>query len=214
MSEGVMSLVIEQLSAAYDGYPVFQDFSLVVNASEPTGIIGLNGVGKTTLMKAIMSLIPARTGKVIFQGIDITRLRSHEIVSRGLTLIPEGRQVFTKMTVRENLEVGAHTLRRGSEIKRKLNSIYDSFPLFHQRQNQYAGSLSGGEQQLLVIARGLMCDPKFLLIDEPFLGLAPAGIEMVQRALMDIHKRGVGLLIAEEDSKLLSGVTEKIHTMN
>jgi|SRR5947209_858047 len=209
-----MSLVIEHLTAAYDGYPVFQQFSLVISSSVPTGIVGPNGVGKTTLMKAIMSLIPAKTGKITFQGLDITHLRSYEIVTRGLTLIPEGRQIFTKMTVRENLEVGAYTLGSSSEIKRKLSNMYDLFPLFYQRQNQYAGSLSGGEQQLLVIARGLMCDPKFLLIDEPFLGLAPTGIEMVQRVLVDIHGRGVGLLIAEEDSKLLSGVTEKIHTMN
>jgi branched-chain amino acid transport system ATP-binding protein len=208
-----MSLVIEHLTAAYDGYPVFQGFSLVVNQAEPTAIVGPNGVGKTTLMKSIMSLIPAKTGKITFQGIDITHLHSYEMVSRGLSLIPEGRQTFTKMTVRENLEVGAYTLGSSSEIKRGLSSMYDLFPLFHQRQNQYAGTLSGGEQQLLVIARGLMCDPKFLLVDEPFLGLAPTGIEMVQRALIDIHQRGVGLLIAEEDPKLLSGVTEKIHTM-
>jgi branched-chain amino acid transport system ATP-binding protein len=209
-----MSLVIEQLTAAYDGYPVIQGFSLAVSPSEPTGIVGPNGVGKTTLMKAIMSLIPTKSGRVTFDGIDISHLRPYDMVSCGLTLIPEGRQIFTKMTVRENLEVGAYSLGSSSEVKRRLNSMYELFPLFRERQNQHAGSLSGGEQQLLVIARGLMCEPKFLLIDEPFLGLAPAGIEMVQRALIDIHQRGVGLLIAEEDPKLLSGVTERIHTMN
>lgn len=207
-----MSLHLENLAGAYDGYPVFQDCNLRVDLAEAIGIVGPNGSGKTTLLKSIMSLTPKKWGKVILFGKDVTGLPPHELVRRGMTLIPEGRQVFTKMTVRENLEIGAYTLGRSSRVKQRLETVMNAIPYFGDRQNQLAGSLSGGEQQLLVIARGLMSEPKLLLVDEPFLGLSPASIEVVQRALKDINYSGVGLLIAEEDCDLLAGLVSKTLT--
>lgn len=210
----VMSLRLEKLSAAYDGYPVFRDYNLTVDPAEAVGIIGPNGSGKSTLLKAVMSLTPKKWGKVMYFGRDVTALPPHELVRLGLTLIPEGRQVFTRMTVRENLEIGAHTLGSGSRVKQRMESVLCDIPYFRDRQRQLAGSLSGGEQQLLVIARGLMSAPKILLIDEPFLGLSPASIELVQRTVTRIKNSGVGLLIAEEDPSLLEGVINQACEIN
>jgi branched-chain amino acid transport system ATP-binding protein len=209
-----MSLWLENLSAAYDGYPVFRDFNLRVDLSEAVGIVGLNGSGKTTVLKAVMSQTPKKWGTVISFGKNVTSLPAHELVRRGLTLIPEGRQVFNKMTVRENLEIGAYTLGKSFRVEQKLQSVMAIIPHFEDRQKQLAGSLSGGEQQLLVIARGLMSDPKTLLIDEPFLGLSPGSIELVQRTLKAINQSGVELLIAEEDPNLLTGLVTKTHRLD
>jgi branched-chain amino acid transport system ATP-binding protein len=209
-----MSLQLENLSAAYDGYPVFQGFNLKVGPGEAVGIVGPNGSGKTTLLNAIMSLTPKKWGKIVLFGKDVTALPTHELVKKGLTLIPEGRQVFTKMTVRENLEVGAYLLDSGARIRQKLCDVLNLIPFLSTRQPQLAGSLSGGEQQLLVIARGLMSNPRFLLVDEPFLGLSPYSIELVQTALRSIRSAGIGLLVAEEDPDLLHDVVGKIDLFN
>jgi branched-chain amino acid transport system ATP-binding protein len=209
-----MSLELKNLSAAYDGYPVIRDFSLKVNAADAAGITGPNGAGKSTLMKAVMSLTPNKWGKVTLFGEDVTDLPPYELVRRGVTLIPEGRQVFTKMTVLENLEVGAYMLRPKALLPNRLEFVSEIVPFLRERQKQLAGSLSGGEQQLLVIARGLMSAPKVLLIDEPFLGLSPASIDLVRRAIDAIKRSGVGLLISEEDPSLLEGMVNQFHDIS
>lgn len=208
-----MPLAVEKLSAAYDGYPIFRDISLTLNTSDAVAIIGPNGVGKSTFLKAVMSLTPRKSGHIFLNGMDISGLLPYEIVRLGVTLIPEGRQVFARMTVRENLEIGAYVLG-GSNLRRRqrLKTVSDLLPILRDRQNQLAGSLSGGEQQLLVIARGLMSEPKFLLIDEPFLGLAPEGALMVRNALLDIHKMGVGLLLAEENPALVAHLVNNLYS--
>ena len=205
-----MSLVIENFSAAYGGYPVFKDLSMEVHPSEPVAIVGPNGVGKSTFLLALMSQVPAKAGKVIFSGIDITNLSTTEIVKRGITLIPEGRQVFAKMTIQDNLQVGGHILNSRREVKERLDRVLETFPLFRERSQQMAGSLSGGEQQLLVVARGLMSSPKLLLVDEPFLGLAPASVNSVKSALSRISSTGVGLLVTEESRAPLHGFIDRI----
>ena len=205
-----MSLVIENFSAAYEGHPVFEDLWLEVRHSESLAIVGPNGIGKSTLLLALMSQVPAKTGRVIFSGIDITNLPTNEIVKRGITLIPEGRQVFTKMTIQDNLQVGAYILNSKRKVKERLDRVLETFPLFRERSQQMAGSLSGGEQQLLVVARGLMSSPKLLLVDEPFLGLAPASISSVKSALSRISSTGVGLLVTEESRALLRGFIDRI----
>jgi branched-chain amino acid transport system ATP-binding protein len=209
-----MSLELKTLSAAYDGYPVVSGVSLSLGSAEAAGVVGPNGVGKSTLFKAVMSLTPKKWGKVIVLGEDVTSLPTYRLVRKGLTLVPEGRRVFARMTVRENLEVGAYALGANGALRRRLESLLESMPLLGGRQGQLAGSLSGGEQQLLVIARGLMSNPKILLIDEPFLGLAPASIELVRRALEVVRRNGVGLLIAEEDPALLDGVVDRTYDLS
>jgi branched-chain amino acid transport system ATP-binding protein len=205
-----MSLVIEKLSAGYGGYPVLKDFSIEVPLFEPTALVGPNGIGKSTLFLALVSQLPAKSGRVIFNGRDISSLSTSEIVKCGITLIPEGRPVFSRMTISDNLRVGAYSLDSRRKYKERLEQVLEAFPLFRERSNQMAGSLSGGEQQLLVVARGLMSNPKLLLVDEPFLGLAPAGIHTVSRALSRIQSSGVAVFVTSESDLPLSKFVQRI----
>ena len=191
-------LSIESVSVNYGALRALRSASLTVRAGEITAIIGPNGAGKTTLLNAAMGALPISGGRVVLAGEDITRMTMLERVRRGLALCPEGRQVFPRMTVAENLRMGGYTLpRRESELR--MEAMLEEFPRLKSRLKQQAGTLSGGEQQWLAIARSLMCRPKLLMMDEPTLGLAPGAVEELLELLTRIARSGVTLLVVEQD---------------
>lgn len=172
--------------------------SLKVGRGEIVALIGPNGAGKTTTFRAIMGLSRPRAGSILFQGQRIDQLPTHEIVHRGITLVPEGRHVFPQLTVAENLRVGAYTRRDGAERRESLGEVFALFPLLRERQDQVAGTMSGGERQMLAIGRALMARPRLLLLDEPSLGLAPRLVVEIFSALAAIRERGITILISEQ----------------
>lgn len=178
---------------------IIQGVSLKVEGGDVVSLMGANGAGKTTLMRAFSGLGHIVSGKVEFDGQDMTHATSQEIVEAGLIQVPEGRQLFSLMTVRENLEIGAHTKRAKAKLKDNLEYVYTLFPELKEMSARAAGNLSGGQQQMVAIGRGIMEDPRLLILDEPSIGLSPIMTQTVLKAVMDIHKRGVAVLIAEQN---------------
>lgn len=178
---------------------IIQGVSLEVRSGEIVSLMGTNGAGKTTLMRAISGLGHISGGRMMFAGEDITHWTSEKIVDAGLIQVPEGRQLFSLMTVKENLEIGAHTKRARGKIKDNLEYVYALFPELKDMSNQAAGNLSGGQQQMVAIGRGIMADPKLLILDEPSIGLSPIMTQKVLKAVLEIHTRGVAVLIAEQN---------------
>jgi branched-chain amino acid transport system ATP-binding protein len=191
-------LVIENLRAGYDQADVLSGVSLTARAGEITCILGANGAGKSTLIRAILALTPARGGRVLHEGVDITALPTHRIIARGIACIPEGRKVFPKMTVKENLLIGAYG-SKATDLPARLTGVYATFPRLEERTDQLAGTMSGGEQAMLSIGRGLMAAPKLLLIDEPSLGLSPLFVKESFSAIRRIHEAGVSILLVEQN---------------
>ena len=197
MSSG---LILEDLRVGYDEADVLTGVSLAVRPGEITCILGVNGAGKSTLIRAILSLTPPRSGRVLHDGHDITGLPTHRIVSRGIACIPEGRKVFPKMTVRENLLIGAYA-DTGAKADTRLAGVFDTFPRLKERLDQLAGTMSGGEQAMLSIGRGLMAAPKLLIIDEPSLGLSPLFVKENFSVIRRINEGGVTILLVEQNVK-------------
>ncbi len=192
-------LEIENVYTAYDKADVLQGVSLNVEAGRITCLLGSNGSGKTTLVRSILGLTPARAGRIVFNDIDITRLPTHKIVAAGIACIPEGRKVFSKLTVEENLRVGAYRERSDRATSARLADILETFPRLAERRTQLAGTMSGGEQAMISIGRGLMCAPKLLLIDEPSLGLSPRLVKENFNIIRNINERGVTVLLVEQN---------------
>ena len=192
-------LAIEGLSAGYGDVRVLWDISLAVAAGEITCIVGSNGAGKTTLLRTISGLVPATSGRISFAGEDITALPSDRILARGIAHVPEGRRLFRGLNVRDNLLLGAYLRRDGAEVRRDLEYVFTLFPILHERQGQDATTLSGGEQQMCAIGRGIMSRPKLLMIDELSLGLAPRLVERLSEALLEINRTGLTILLVEQD---------------
>ena len=189
-------LEVSDLRARYGAIEALKGISLTVDAGEVVTLIGSNGAGKTTTLRSISGLTPASGGKITFAGEDITRVPAHDIVLRGIALAPEGRHCFPRMTVRENLDLGAHR-RRGPGIADDLDRIYELFPRLKERYRQKAGTMSGGEQQMLAIGRALMARPKLLMLDEPSLGLAPVLVQRIYETIGEINRSGVTILLVE-----------------
>jgi branched-chain amino acid transport system ATP-binding protein len=197
-------LKIRNLDAGYDGLNVLRRVSIHVKAGEIVTIIGANGAGKTTLLKTIMGLLRAQAGEVLFNGRDIGRVPTERIVFSGCSLVPEGRQVFPAMPVKENLLLGAYVqLKRGmkQQVEQDLDHIYRLFPVLKQREHQLAGTLSGGEQQMLAIARALMARPKLIMLDEPSMGLAPLLVKEIFSIIMKIRDEGNTVLLIEQNAR-------------
>jgi len=193
-------LVAEGLDVAYGDVQVLWGVSLTVARGEAVALIGSNGAGKTTLLRALSGTVPVRAGRLSFRGQDVTALPPDRRVAQGLAHVPEGRQVFSGMTVRENLLMGAYSRRDGREpARRDLERVLALFPALAERQGQLAGTLSGGEQQMVAIGRGLMGRPELLLIDELSLGLAPVVVERLAEAVREVHRSGTTLLLVEQD---------------
>jgi branched-chain amino acid transport system ATP-binding protein len=192
-------LEIEDVYTAYDKADVLQGVSLKVEVGSITCLLGSNGSGKTTLVRSILGLTPARAGRIVFDGSDITCLPTHRIIAAGIACIPEGRKVFPKLTVEENLRVGGYQERSDKVTSTRLAEILEVFPRLAERRRQLAGTMSGGEQAMVSIGRGLMCAPKLLLIDEPSLGLSPRLVKENFNIIRRINERGITVLLVEQN---------------
>lgn len=205
-------LNIEGISVYYDNIQAIRDVSLKVEQGEIVTIIGANGAGKTTIQKTIMGLLQARTGKIAFEGEDITRLPTAKIVSRGIALVPEGRRVFPRLSVADNLILGAYA-RKDKEVDADLARIYEMFPRLGERKKQSAGTLSGGEQQMVAIGRGLMSRPRLLLLDEPSMGLAPVLVAQIFRTIVEINARGTTVLLVEQNARMALSIAARAYAL-
>jgi branched-chain amino acid transport system ATP-binding protein len=192
-------LEVEEIHAHYGSIQALRGVSLTVGEGEVVTLIGSNGAGKSTTLRSISGLTPASAGKITFEGEDITRVAAHDIVSYGIALSPEGRHCFARMTVRENLDLGAHR-RRGPEIAEDLERVYTLFPRLHEREGQKAGTMSGGEQQMLAIGRALMARPRLLMLDEPSMGIAPILVQRIYETIAEINRGGVAILLVEQNA--------------
>lgn len=192
-------LEVEKVSSGYGLIQILWDISFTIKEKEIVSIIGPNGAGKTTLVRTIMGLLPARNGTIRFKGENIENLPPYEIVKKGVTLIPEGREIFPRMTVEENMLLGAYTIHDKNAVTESKERIYQIFPVLKKKEKVLAQTLSGGEQQMLVIGRSLMSNPELLILDEPSLGLAPIIIAKVLDTLRKINEEGVAVLLVEQN---------------
>ena len=198
MREG---LRVERISTAYDRADVLQDVSIEVKPHSITCLLGSNGSGKTTLIRSILGLTPPRTGRVTFEGRDLTNLPTHKVIAAGIACIPEGRKVFPKLTVEENLKVGAYQESSEEVVQRRLAEAYALFPQLKERRAQLAGTMSGGEQAMVSIGRGLMNAPKLLLVDEPSLGLSPIYVKQNFAIIQRIRDRDITVFLVEQNAR-------------
>src|SRR5918996_2011473 len=193
-------LIVERISTAYARADVLQDVSLAVEAGMITCLLGSNGSGKTTLIRSILGLTPPHKGRITFAGREITRLPTHRIIAAGIACIPEGRKVFPKLTVEENLRVGGYKESGEALVRARLAEVYELFPQLLERRGQLAGTMSGGEQAMVSIGRGLMAAPRLLLVDEPSLGLAPLYVKRNFAIIERIRERGVSVFLVEQNA--------------
>lgn len=193
-------LEIRNLCVKYDNIRVLHHVSLNIEKNELVAVIGANGAGKTTMLKTISGLVRAEEGDILFEGVNIKEAQSHQIVSMGIIQVPEGRQIFPKMTVEENLKLGAYLQKDKSLIKKNMERTFTLFPILKQRLNQTAGTLSGGEQQMLAIGRALLSNPKLLLLDEPSMGLSPLLTQQVFDVLKTLKNEGITMLLVEQNA--------------
>ena len=206
-------LEVKDLSVYYGVIQAIKDISFEVNEGEIVTLIGANGAGKTTTMQSIMGLIPARSGSVIYNGTDITKMPGHKIVNLGMTQVPEGRHVFQELTVYENLMMGAYTQKDKARIKADVEEVYTTFPRLGERRNQIAGTLSGGEQQMLAMGRAMMCHPKLLMLDEPSMGLSPLLVDQVFDIIKEYHRRGTTILLVEQNAGKSLAISDRAYVL-
>ncbi len=206
-------LEVNNLSVYYGVICALKGISFEVNEGEIVSLIGANGAGKTTTMQSVVGLIPKKTGTVMFDGHDITKTPCHKIVHRGMTQVPEGRRIFQELTVYENLMMGAYSMKDGSQFKTDLDSIYERFPRLAERRNQIAGTLSGGEQQMLAMSRALMCHPKLLMLDEPSMGLSPLLVDQVFEIIKDINRDGTTVLLVEQNAGKALAISDRAYVL-
>ncbi len=206
-------LDIHQLHVAYGKIRAVQGVDLTVAEHERVCLIGANGAGKTTLLKAAVGMLQSSGGSIHFQGNAITRLASNRIVAQGITLVPEGRGIFSRLTVAENLAMGAYLRRDTLAVRQEIDIVYQQYPRLGERRNQPAGQLSGGEQQLLAIHRALLSRPRLLLLDEPSMGLAPLMINAIFDTLAAAHRQGVALLLVEQNAHLALAHSDRGYVM-
>jgi branched-chain amino acid transport system ATP-binding protein len=192
-------LEVSEIRTHYGSIEALKGVSLTVDEGEVVTLIGSNGAGKSTTLRSISGLTPASSGRISFAGQDITRVPAHEIVAYGIALSPEGRHCFPRMTVRENLDLGAHH-RRGAEVATDLERVFELFPRLHEREKQKAGTMSGGEQQMLAIGRALMARPRLLMLDEPSMGIAPILVQRIYETIGAINRDGVTILLVEQNA--------------
>ncbi|MDR0286395.1 MAG: ABC transporter ATP-binding protein [Clostridiales bacterium] len=208
MSVGEAILNINNLKTHYGKVEALKGISLEVQEGQIVTLLGSNGAGKSTTLRTISGLINSTAGKVTFYGEDITRMPPHEIVKRGLIHVPEGRHVFKDLNVIENLEMGSYTLKNKNERKQRLKDVLDRFPILSRRGKQLGGTLSGGEQQMLAIGRGLMSAPRLLLMDEPSMGLAPLIVRDIVNIIKRLHDDGITILLVEQNAKMALGLSD------
>lgn len=206
-------LEVKDLEVHYGVIKAIKGISFEVNQGEVIALIGANGAGKTTILHTITGLIPSSKGKITFEGTDITKLPGHKIVYLGMAHVPEGRRVFSQLTVLQNLKMGAYTRKDKKEIEDTLKMVYEKFPRLEERKNQTAGTLSGGEQQMLAMGRALMSHPKIVLMDEPSMGLSPIFVEEIFNIIREISKTGTTVLLVEQNAKKALSIANRAYVL-
>lgn len=206
-------LKVTDLNVYYGVIQAIKGVSFEVNEGEVIALIGANGAGKTTILHTITGLVEAQSGKVEFEGKDITRMPGHKIVSLGMAHVPEGRRVFSDLTVLENLKMGAYTQKDKGVINETLKMIYKRFPRLEERKNQQAGTLSGGEQQMLAMGRALMSQPKIILMDEPSMGLSPIFVNEIFDIIQEVSAAGTTVLLVEQNAKKALGIADRAYVL-
>ena len=206
-------LEVENISVTFGGVPALRNVSLTVAEHEAVAVLGANGAGKTTLLRAVMGRVALASGRIILDGTAIEALPTRLRVASGLSLCPEGRQVFPSMSVQDNLLLGAY-LAPGAEAARRLDAIYEKLPVLRARRRELAGSFSGGEQQLVAVGRALMARPRVLLMDEPSSGLSPVAIATIRNILRDVADSGTAILLVEQNVQLAVALTERCYVLN
>ena len=207
-------LKVKGLEVAYGGINAVKGISFEVYGKELVSLIGSNGAGKTTTMKAITGLLPMRAGDIEFLGKSIRGRGAWDLVKDGLVMIPEGRGIFTRMTITENLQMGAFILHDKSGIAEDIERMFALFPRLKERKDQLAGTMSGGEQQMLAMARGLMAQPKLLLLDEPSMGLSPIMVDKIFEVVDDVHRQGVTMVLVEQNASRALGLADRGYVMD
>jgi len=202
-------LQLEDISVRYGAIEALNDVSLTVEQGEIVALIGANGAGKSTTLWTISGLVRVKKGRIVFDGRDITRLPPNRIVSLGIGHVPEGRRVFATMSVQENLEMGAYVTRGGAAMREAMRRVFDRFPRLEERRNQLAGTLSGGEQQMLAIGRALMSRPKLLLMDEPSMGLAPMLVREIFAIIKELNDQGTTILLVEQNAHMALSIARR-----
>jgi branched-chain amino acid transport system ATP-binding protein len=195
-------LELDNVHSYYGHIRALRGISLTVEEGEVVTLIGSNGAGKTTTLRSIHGVLPPREGKIIFDGEEIQGLPAHDMISRGIAQSPEGRKIFSRMSVRENLEMGAYNRNDGPGVREDMNRVFELFPRLNERVRQEAGTMSGGEQQMLAIGRALMGRPKLLLLDEPSMGLAPVLVERIFQTIQEINQQGTTILLVEQNANV------------
>ena len=202
-------LEVNEIHAHYGGIEALKGVSLSVEEGEVVTLIGSNGAGKSTTLRAITGLTPASSGSVVIDGEDVTRVPAHEIVDRGIALSPEGRHCFSRMTVRENLDLGAYRRRKDTSVAEDLERVFELFPRLKEREKQKAGTMSGGEQQMLAMGRALMARPKILLLDEPSMGIGPILVQRIYETIAEINRGGMTILLVEQNANYALDISSR-----
>jgi len=206
-------LKVENIYVNYGAIKALQDVSFQINEGEIVALIGANGAGKTTILNSISNIVPSVSGKILYKGKEITKTPPHDIVKLGISQVPEGRRVFAKMSVLENLEMGAFTRNDKAEIASDMEKIFQRFPRLLERKKQPAKTLSGGEQQMLAMGRALMSRPKLLLLDEPSMGLAPMLVEQIFQIIQEINKSGTTILLVEQNANMALSIAHRAYVL-
>ncbi len=206
-------LEVDNLHVAYGAIRAIQGVSFHVDAGEIVTLIGANGAGKSTTLRTISGLLRPSRGDILYQGQSIVSMSPERIVRMGISQVPEGRQIFSSLTVMENLEMGAYTRNNREEIASSLQRVFRSFPRLQERQGQYGGTLSGGEQQMLAMGRGLMSAPRLLLLDEPSMGLAPILVEEIFEIIKAINAQGTSILLVEQNAAMALGIADRAYVL-
>ena len=206
-------LEVKNLEVYYGVICALKGISFEVNEGEIVSLIGANGAGKTTMMQSVVGLIPKKNGSVIFDGHDISKTPCHKIVELGMTQVPEGRRIFQELSVYENLMMGAYSMKDQQKFKEDLESIYTRFPRLAERRNQIAGTLSGGEQQMLAMSRALMSHPKLLMLDEPSMGLAPILVDQIFDIIKELNETGTTILLVEQNANKALEIADRAYVL-
>ncbi len=207
-------LIIENLHTSYNGIEALHGINMEIKKGEKVALLGANGAGKTTTLSSIVGIAKEKTGKIIFNKRDITCLETYNAIKNGIVLVPEGRHIFTKLTVEENVLIGGFLISNyRNRLTEHLERVYKMFPILKERRKQMAATLSGGEQQMLAIARGLMGDPKLMLLDEPSLGLSPIMVSKIFKIIDEINRLGVSILIVEQNANIALEFTDRTYVL-
>lgn len=206
-------LEVSDLKVYYGVIQAIKGISFEVNQGEVVALIGANGAGKTTTLHTVSGLLPAKEGKIIFDGKDISKVPAHKIVSMGMAHVPEGRRIFQELSVLENLKLGAYTRKNKAEIAESIEMVYDKFPRLKERKNQVAGTLSGGEQQMLAMGRALMSKPRIILMDEPSMGLSPLLVSEIFEIIKEIRNSGTTVLLVEQNAKKALSIADRAYVL-